>query len=57
MDTCIIQADAKRGRGGVGADTTECSKGDGPSRAVRECLTALEESNPTGDDYDDPPGP
>jgi len=57
VDASIIKADANRGRGGVGADTTEWSKGDGPSRAVREYLAALEESNPTGDDSDDPPGP
>jgi transposase len=57
VDASIIKADAKRSRGGVGADTTEWSKGEGPSRAVREYLAALEESNPTGDDSDDPPGP
>ena len=56
VDASIIKADAKRARGGVGADTTEWSKGDGPSRAVREYLAALEESNPTGDDSDAPPG-
>jgi hypothetical protein len=57
VDASIIKADAKRAHGGVGADTTEWSNGDGPSRAVREYLAALEESNPTGDDSDDPPGP
>src|SRR6201996_2528768 len=57
VDASIIKADAKRSRGGVGADTTEGSKGDGPSRAVREYLAALEESNPTVDDSDNPPGP
>ena len=34
----------------LAAEVTEWSKGDGPSRAVREYLQALEESNPTADD-------
>jgi IS5 family transposase len=57
VDASIIKADAKRSRGGVGADTTEWSKGDGPSRAVREYLAALEEGNSTIDDSEDPPSP
>jgi transposase len=55
IDASVIKADANRARGVPGTEVIDWSKGDGPSRAVREYLTALEASNPASDDSGDPP--
>ena len=57
IDASVIKADANRARGVPGTEVIDWSKGDGPSRAVREYLTALEASNPASDDSGDPPEP
>src|SRR5512141_2994821 len=46
IDASVVKADANRARGVPGEQIVDWSKGDGPSRAVREYLTALEASNP-----------
>ena len=52
IDASVIKADANRARGVPGIDW---NKGEGPSRAVREYLAALEESNPVSEDPSEPP--
>jgi transposase len=49
VDASIIKADANRARGVPGTEAIEWVKSDAPSRAVREYLEALEESNPSSD--------
>jgi len=46
VDASVIKADANRARGVAGTEAIDWSQGDGPSRAVREYLEALEQSNP-----------
>jgi transposase len=55
IDASVIKADANRARGVLGGQEIDWSQGEGPSRAVREYLSALEASNPTDDD--EPPAP
>ena len=50
IDASVIKADANRSRGVPGAEAIDWRRGDGPSRAVREYLDALEENNPTSDE-------
>ncbi|PLP98026.1 IS1182 family transposase [Cupriavidus pauculus] len=50
VDASIIKADANRSKGVAGTETVDWSKGEGPSRAVREYLAALDEVNQTKDD-------
>ena len=50
VDASIIKADANRARSITPGEVTNWSQGDGPSRAVREYLAALEEQNPAEDD-------
>src|SRR5450631_2958178 len=57
IDASVIKADANRARGVPGTDVIDWSKGDGPTRAVREYLEALEENNPASDDVGEPPEP
>jgi transposase len=57
IDASVIKADANRARGVPGTEVIDWSKGDGPSRAVREYLEALEASNPSSDDAGEPPEP
>ena len=60
VDASVIKADANRARGVPGAEVIDWNKGDGPTRAVREYLAALEENNSTSDgagDPSDPPDP
>jgi transposase len=57
IDASVIKADANRARGVPGAEVIDWNKGDGPTRAVREYLAALEENNPTCDGAGDPPDP
>lgn len=42
IDASIIKADANRARGVAGTETIDWNRGDGPSRAVREYLAALD---------------
>ena len=57
IDASVIKADANRARGVPGAEVIDWNKADGPTRAVREYLAALEENNPTCDGAGDPPDP
>jgi transposase len=57
IDASVIKADANRARGVPGGQEINWSQGEGPSRAVREYLSALEASNPTDDDEPPPSGP
>ena len=57
IDASVIKADANRARGVPGTEAIDWNKGDGPTRAVREYLEALEENNPTSDGASDPPEP
>jgi transposase len=50
IDASVIKADANRVRGVPGGQEINWSQGEGPSRAVREYLSALDASNPTDDD-------
>lgn len=50
VDASIIKADANRARSITPGEVKDWSQGDGPSRAVREYLAALEEQNPADDD-------
>ncbi|KVL32074.1 IS1182 family transposase [Burkholderia sp. MSMB1835] len=45
IDASVIKADANRSRAVPGTQTIDWSKGDGPSRAVREYLAVLDEAN------------
>jgi transposase len=56
IDASVIKADANRARGVPGGQEINWTQGEGPSRAVREYLSALDASNPTDDD-DEPPAP
>jgi transposase len=49
VDASVIKADANRARGIAGNHVIDWNRGDGPSRAVREYLEALEENNPDQD--------
>jgi len=51
VDASIIKADANRARSIAPGEVNDWSQGDGPSRAVREYLAALEEENPA--EYED----
>jgi transposase len=55
VDASIIRADANRARGMPGAEAVEWRGGDAPSRAVREYLEAVKQSNPVGAEDDEPP--
>lgn len=55
IDASVIKTDANRARGVPGGQEINWSQGEGPSRAVREYLSALDASNPTDDD--EPPAP
>lgn len=55
IDASVIKADANRARGVPGGQEIKRSQGEGPSRAVREYLSALDATNPTDDD--EPPAP
>jgi transposase len=46
IDASVIKADANRARGVPGTEMIDWTKDGNPSRAVREYLQALEESNP-----------
>lgn len=57
IDASVIKADANRTRGVPGAEAAVL-QGTAASRAVREYLDALDETNPTdGDDDVEPPAP
>jgi hypothetical protein len=49
VDASVIKADANRARGIAGNEAIDWNRGDGPSRAVREYLEALEKNNPDRD--------
>src|SRR6478735_7594583 len=49
IDASVVRADANRARGVPGAEAIDWSKGDGPTRAVREYLEAIEQNNPVSD--------
>lgn len=46
IDASVIKADANRTRGVPGTEVIDWSRGEGPTRAVREYLAALDASNP-----------
>ena len=48
IDASVIKADVNRTRGMPGSEPIDWTKGDGPSRAVREYLEGLERANPSG---------
>lgn len=50
IDASVIKADANRARGVSGTEVIDWRQGNRCSRAVREYLDALEESNPTAED-------
>jgi transposase len=56
IDASVIKADANRARGVPGGQEINWTQGEGPSRAVREYLSALDAINPTVDN-DGPPAP
>jgi transposase len=56
IDASVIKADANRAKGVPGNQAPNWNQGEGPSRAVREYLCALDASNPAADD-DEPPNP
>ncbi|CAD6560863.1 transposase [Paraburkholderia sabiae] len=45
IDASVIKADANRTRGIAGTETIDRSRGEGPSRAVREYLATLDEND------------
>ncbi len=45
IDASVITADANRTRGIAGTETIDWSRGEGPSRAVREYLATLDEND------------
>jgi len=53
VDASIIKADANRARSLTPGEVKDWSQEDGPSRAVREYLAALEEENPAEDEDQD----
>lgn len=50
VDASVVKADANRARGVSGTEVIDWRQGDGPSRAVQEYLSALQEANPTPSD-------
>ena len=52
IDASVIKADVNRTRGVPGSEPIDWTKGDGPSRAVREYLEGLERANPSGEEED-----
>ena len=50
VDASVVKADANRARGVPGTEVIDWRQGDGPSRAVQEYLSALEEANPAPSD-------
>jgi len=52
IDASVIKADVNRTRGVPGSEPIDWTKGDGPSRAVREYLEGLERANPSGEEAD-----
>ena len=50
VDASIIKADANRARSATGTEPIDWTRGDEPSRAVREYLAALDEVNLTNSD-------
>jgi transposase len=50
VDASVVKADANRTRGVAGTEAIDWNRGDGPSRAVREYLAALDDRNPVEDD-------
>ena len=50
VDASVVKADANRSRGTSGTEVVDWNKDNGPSRAVREYLDALEEANPISSD-------
>ena len=56
IDASVIKADANRAKGVPGNQAHNWDQGEGPSRAVREYLSALDAINPATDD-DEPPAP
>src|SRR5450631_1190141 len=61
VDASVIKADANKARRVPGDEAVDWNRGEGPSRAVREYLAALEANNPmegtADDDSVDPPAP
>jgi transposase len=57
IDASVIKADANRARGVPGTEVIDWNKGDGPTRAVREYLEAIEQNNPVSDGASEPPDP
>src|SRR6186713_3030586 len=57
IDASVIKADANRARGVPGTEVIDWNKGDGPTRAVREYLEAIEQNNPVSDGASEPPEP
>jgi transposase len=59
VDASVVKADANKARRVPGDEAVDWNKGEGPSRAVREYLAALEANNPTEDDsaQQAPPAP
>jgi len=57
IDVSVIKADANRARGVPGTEVIDWNKGDGPTRAVREYLEAIEQNNPVSDGASEPPDP
>lgn len=61
VDASVIKADANKARRVPGDEAIDWNKGEGPSRAVREYLAALEANNPVEsaaeDDSVDPSAP
>jgi len=50
IDASVIEADANRSRAVPGTQNIDWNKGDGPSRAVREYIVALDKFNPSADE-------
>lgn len=57
IDASVINADANRAKGVPGNQAHNWDQGQGPSRAVREYLSALDASNPATDDEEPPDAP
>ena len=54
IDASIIRADASPARGVPGTEPIDWGRVDGQSRAVREYLEALEQTNPMAEDTSEP---
>ncbi len=50
IDASVIEADANRSRAVPGTQSIDWNKGDGPSRAVREYIVALDKFNRSADE-------